>query len=88
MKKDSTFYYKQDLAERQVSGGEPIAGTNLTTQYITDVQETVVEGFDFPPLPNLSGEQGSEVQDILKEFDWPQISEFLIDLITWVRISL
>ena len=29
----------------------------------------MVEGFDFPPLPNLSREQGSEVQDILKEFD-------------------
>ena len=61
MKRDSTFYYNQDLAERQVSGRESIPGTNLTTQYIIDVQDTIVEGFDFPPLPKLSGEQGSEV---------------------------
>ena len=68
-KRDSTFYYNQDFAERQVSGGEPIPGTNLTTQYIIDVQETVVEGFDFPPLPKLSREQGSELKDVLRGFD-------------------
>ena len=50
--------YNDGFDERQVSGEGAVEGTNLTTQYIIDAQDTVISAFDFPPVPNLSANLG------------------------------